>query len=89
MALVSVAYILMLALHHLVISGVNWPCYILLELVPAVALVMFNLLVSGCLLVWQEVYTGDLPRHCCWQEEDVSLAGWIGPTSAEACTGSS
>jgi hypothetical protein len=45
----SVGFVLGLTSQHLDISGVNCPCYILLDPVPLISLVMMDFLESGCL----------------------------------------
>ena len=61
-ALVSVAYVLMIASHHLVISGVNCPWCLWVDLVHPVSLwawLWCRSWESRCLWVWESA--------CCWE----------------------
>jgi hypothetical protein len=60
MELVSVAYVLMIASHCLVISGVNWPSCLWLDLVHPVTLwpwLSWSSRESSCLWVWESVWS--------------------------------
>ena len=76
-ALVSVAYVLMIASHHLVISGVNCPWCLWVDLVHPVSLwawLWCRSWESRCLWVWESVCSMALSQAelcagkiCLWQ----------------------
>jgi hypothetical protein len=79
-ALVSAAYILVLASHHLDISGVNWPCCLSLEPVPPVSLVMLDFWVGLSLSVGGSLEHLICDPGCCRLPESQvdSGCGWGG-----------
>ena len=69
LALVSVAYVLMIASHHLVISGVNCPWCLWVDLVHPVSLwawLWCRSWESRCLWVWESVCSMALPQAELW-----------------------
>jgi hypothetical protein len=93
-ALVSVAYVLVLASSHLVICGVSWSCCLWLWLVPSVShsvsAFLENQFSSGGIWVWKAVAQGQLwcaegnlkkpVTHC--SLVTVSWSLWASPSLA-------